>query len=537
VRSNTLARPFSFVKTKKPVALQGKRAKNLKIMSNKSTTANASAQHATETFLGDAAPFTAAEIMQGVGKEIERLETIYKPIPHDEVLEKLWAQIPEVSFIEAAELKDTDKLTRKHFHVLAVQTILETAQKNHWGLCRGNDFVYLFNGSFWKVLEKETLLSFMGEAAERMSIDKFDSRHYKFRDELLKQFLSVANLPKPTPPKGVVLMNFQNGTLEIGKGKQVLRHPSPNDFLTYQLPYAYDPTATAPLFQKFLHRVQPEEKCRTILAEYLAYVFVKTSTLKLEKVLLLYGTGANGKSVFFDVSKAIFGEENVSSYSLQSLTDSSGYYRSLLGKVLLNYASEINGRLETQYFKALASGEDLEARQPYGLPFVLRDYAKLIFNCNELPGEVEHTHAYFRRFLIIPFSETIPDAEQDKELSRKIIEAELPGIFNWVLDGLNRLLAQKRFTESDAAARQLEDFKRLSDNVRCFIEDESFAPSNEKKLPLKELYGLFRDYCRDNGAMPCALRKFAERLRHLGFTTKKEKIGQVVFVECGEFKG
>jgi putative DNA primase/helicase len=315
-----------------------------------------------------------------------------------------------------------------------------------------------------------------------------------------------------------------------------LRDPRPEDFITYQLPYAYDPTATAPMFEKFLNQMQPDKQCRDILAEYLAYVFVRTSKLKLEKVLLLYGTGANGKSVFFEISKAIFGQENVSSYSLQSLTDTNGYFRSQLANVLLNYASEINGRLETQYFKALASGEDLEARQPYGLPFVLRDYAKLIFNCNELPGEVEHTHAYFRRFIIIPFLVTLAENEQDKELSQKIIEAELPGVLNWILVGLNRLLSQKRFTESDAAARQLDEFKRHSDNVRCFVEDEGYQTSTDAKQPLKEMYREFANYCRDNGACACAIRKFADRLRNLGFQMHKTNIGQVVYASRHDFK-
>jgi hypothetical protein len=49
---------------------------------------------------------------------------------------------------------------------------------------------------------------------------------------------------------------------------------------------------------------------------------------------------------------------------------------------------------------------------PYGAPFTLKQCAKLIFNCNELPKEVEQTNAYFRRFLIIPFDITIPSEKQ-----------------------------------------------------------------------------------------------------------------------------
>ena len=157
----------------------------------------------------------------------------------------------------------------------------------------------------------------------------------------------------------------------------------------------------------------------------------------------MYGTGANGKSVFFEVVQALLGSDNVSSYSLQSLTNDNGYFRAKLANKLVNYASEINGNLETSIFKQMVSGEPVEARLPYGQPFTLTQYAKLIFNCNELPKDVEHTNAYFRRFLIVPFDVTIPPDEQDKTLHTKIIDNELSGVFNWVLEGLDRLLKQK----------------------------------------------------------------------------------------------
>ena len=71
------------------------------------------------------------------------------------------------------------------------------------------------------------------------------------------------------------------------------------------------------------------------------------------------------------------------------------------------------------------------------------NYAKLIFNCDSLPSEVEQTLGFYRRWLIIYFDQIIPEKEQDKQLAKKIIESELSGVFNWVLEGLERLLEQK----------------------------------------------------------------------------------------------
>ena len=205
----------------------------------------------------------------------------------------------------------------------------------------------------------------------------------------------------------------------------------------------------------------PDIERQRVLAEFLGYVFIKhgSNTLKEEKALILYGTGANGKSVFFEIVTAMFGRENVSNYSLQSLTEEKGFYRAKISNKLVNYASEISGKLEASLFKNMVSGEPVEACLKYGQPFTMTDYAKFIFNCNELPKDVEYTNAYFRRFLIIPFDVTIPENEQDKNLHAKIIEKELSGVFNWVLDGLNRLLEQKRFSECEAAQKAVEKYK------------------------------------------------------------------------------
>lgn len=436
------------------------------------------------------------------------------------LLDKLLEQVEKVDFRNRAGLTAEDeKLGRKHFLVCVIEEVLEKARANHWDLCKNAAFTYFYNGAFWETVEKEELQTFLGEAAERMGVDKFDARHYVFMGQLVQQFHAKGHLPTPEPSAEVVLVNLRNGTFEIGRRGQRLRPASPADFLTYQLPFDFDPDATAPRFQAYLDKVQPDKDRQKILAEGVAHVFINTATLKLEKVPLLYGTGANGKSVFFDVVNALLGgDANVSSYTLQQLTDESGYFRAKIANKLVNYASEINGKMDAAYFKSLASGEPVSARLPYGEPFTVTRYAKLMFNCNELPREVEQTDAFFRRFLLIPFEVTIPDAEQDRELGGKIIGSELSGVFNWVLDGLQRLLRQKRFTQSKTVDDALTQYRTRSDSVRSYLEEYGLQPSVDAHKPLKDIYTAYTAHCKESGSHPCALRTFAERMRNMGFT-------------------
>lgn len=470
------------------------------------------------------------EVFQELQAEAARLanETAPAAVSHEQLLKLMLAQVQPVDFRTLANLHDDrDKLLTSHYVVLVVEQVLTLAGRNTWGLCRRQGSLYSFNGAYWQTLDETTVRTFLQQAAERLGVPPMSARFVNFGDLLYKQFLNTASLPAPVAvTRTVVLVNLGNGTFEIGPDSQHLRPPAAANFLTHQLPFAYAPKATAPRWQTFLNQVVPDPASQQVLAEYLGYLFVAPATLKLEKVLLLYGTGANGKSVFFEVVTALLGPENTSNFSLSSLTGNPAYCRANLANVLVNYASELSGRLEVDTFKQLVSGEPIEARLPYGQPFTLTNYAKFIFNCNELPTDVEHTHAFFRRWLIVPFSVTIPESEQDKDLAGRIIREELAGVFNWVLAGLRRLLQERKFSECEAASRELDAYKRQSDSVRLFLDECGYTPNPASWVPAKEVYSEYKLFCQDDGYRAVARGKFVARLKQAGVEQTRRNAGQ-----------
>ncbi len=197
---------------------------------------------------------------------------------------------------------------------------------------------------------------------------------------------------------------------------------------------------------------------------------------------------------------------------------------------LVNYASEINGNLEAARFKALVSGEPIEARRPYGQAFILENYARLIFNSNELPRDVEHTQAFFRRFLIIPFTVTIPEDRQDKELSKRIIENELPGVFNWILEGLQRVSTQRNFSYCEAAERELLKFRKESDSVEMFLDERNYKSDQDNYMSIKEIYTDYRAFCFEDGFKPVGKTKFNRRLENQGILIERKAVGMVAYL-------
>ncbi len=442
-----------------------------------------------------------------------------------ELFDTMLERVSRIDFRSHAGIEDNVPFGKDKYIVLAIEEILNLAKQSGLGLCHVEGDSYAYNGAFWFQVNTDALSKFLADATIKMGIPKDLARPFRFKADLLRQFQFDGYLERNNAYSDKILINLMNGTFEIGLNGRVLRKHTPSDFITYQLPFSFDEAASAPMFRAYLNQVLPDIDCQKVLAEYIGYIFIKSSVLKLEKALFLYGTGANGKSVFFEIVRALLGgTKNVSSYTFHSLCSDNGYSRAKLGSVLVNYSSELGGKIDIEMFKRLVSGEPVEARLPYRQPMMIEDYCKFIINGNHLPDVQAQGHAYFRRLLLIPFTETIADQDQDKELANRIIASELSGIFNWVLEGLDRLLAQRNFTQPKKMSEEIQSYQLESDDVLRFIQEDGWKPGSPgtRLLTIHEFY---QDYCKDTGADFSNAKSLSKRLQTLGHKPRRNKYG------------
>ena len=254
-----------------------------------------------------------------------RLQSPYKT--KDDILLSLLEQIHPINFVKlqypnlSDEEQKEKKISRSEMRVLILSEILKMAQSNNWALCKQGGFCYLYNGAYWETLNEDYLKHFLSGCAVKMGVKETIAEDYKFAKELYEQFLFSAHLQPPEYDNGTVLINLKNGTFRITTQKQELVPFTKTDFLTYQLPFEYDDKAVCPIFNKYLDRVLPDKSSQAVLAEYAGYLFIRhRNGLKFEKCLILHGSGANGKSVFFEIMTELLGCENVSTYTLSDLT-------------------------------------------------------------------------------------------------------------------------------------------------------------------------------------------------------------------------
>jgi len=114
------------------------------------------------------------------------------------------------------------------------------------------------------------------------------------------------------------------------------------------------------------------------------------------------------------------------------------------------------------------------------------------------------------RFIILTLSRSFY-GDEDPELTTKLV-AEAPAIFNWALEGLDRLQERGHFLqpqESEAALRQLRD---LASPVSAFVRD-CCDTSPEAEVLKDDLWKHWKDWCETEGARAGTKAVFVRDLR------------------------
>lgn len=408
-------------------------------------------------------------------------------------------------------LEDGVLETSKELIVKIVEHIKIIAKQN--GIFfKSTDFgSYTYGGTHWEKVEDYYITILLRETMLKCGVGKVRGTHFKTLGEALNQFKTSFISPPLEHLKD--LINLKNGTFNLITG-ELQKHSHKNNF-TYTLNYEYNPEANCPMFLSFLDRILPSKSLQAIIQEFAGWIF---SDLKLEKALILYGTGANGKSVLMEILSEIVGRDLVTSFDLESLTDvdSSSIYP--YSQARLNICTDISPKMkDTAIFKRLVSNEPMEARILYKGYIPVYPNTKLIFSMNSLLDTNDMSDGFFRRCLIIPFNQTIPEWERDKLLAKKIISSELSGIFNWVLEGRKRIEKNQSFTESSAIEDILDEYRLKSDSVASFLEITGYIQSKKYMIGFKELYEAYITYCYQNGYISESNKSFGKRLDEIGF--------------------
>lgn len=312
------------------------------------------------------------------------------------------------------------------------------------------------------------------------------------------------------------LLNVQNGTLDLRTG--TIRSHRRQDLITKLAPVEYSPSAPCPQWEAFLQRIMGgQDELIRFLQRALGYAL--TGSIVEQALFILYGTGANGKSTLLEVIRSLLGDyAQQADFTAFLMHDREGPRNDLAALKGARFvsASEVGrGRhLDEVVVKQLTGGDMIKARFLYQEAFEFRPQFKLFLATNHKPIIRGTENAIWRRPRLIPFTVTIPEAEQDKYLLDKL-RTELPGILCWAVEGC--LLWQKHGLDTPAVVRSATTAYRDEMDLLGEFFNDCCIISDQAETASKTLYEEYERWCQKNGERPLGKNAFGTRLAERGF--------------------
>jgi putative DNA primase/helicase len=269
----------------------------------------------------------------------------------------------------------------------------------------------------------------------------------------------------------------------------------------------------------------PGEPERTFLQR--AFGYSLTGDTGEQSLFFLYGSGGNGKTVFVETLAALMGEFHTAT-RIDTLSQRQGGgipndIAALAGARVVTVSETPEGsRLNESLIKDLTGGDTISARFLRREFFDFRPQFKLWIRGNHKPQIRGTDDGIWRRVMLVPFTQTIPESERDPALTEKL-QAELPGILRWAVEGC---IAWQRdgLNPPESMRLALSEYRQEMDLLGAFIE-ECAVVSPDAYAPATPLYKAYQQWAEDNGHHAVTATRFGLAMAERGFA--KEKVGTI----------
>lgn len=305
-----------------------------------------------------------------------------------------------------------------------------------------------------------------------------------------------------------------NGILDLRTG-QLIDHDR-DLLITKYAPVIYDPSAECPQWEAFLEQILVNKPLIEFVQRAIGYSL--TGSTRERVLFFLHGTGSNGKSTVIELVKTLLGD-----YAQRTPTDT------LLAKkdnAIPNDVARLRGarfvsaveteegkRLAEAMVKDLTGGDTIAARFMRGEWFDFKPSFKIWLATNHKPVIRGTDNAIWNRIRLIPFSVTILEHQQDRELLGKL-QKELPGILAWAVRGC--LQWQRYGLGMPAEVLQAtQTYRADMDTMAAFLQDACIMDP-QATVTAKALYETYKRWCDETGERAVTQKRVGQTLSERG---------------------
>ena len=318
------------------------------------------------------------------------------------------------------------------------------------------------------------------------------------------------------------LFNCLNGTYNLKK--QSFHPHNREDFLTKMSGVNYDPKAECSSWLGHLSLIfNDDAELISAFQELMGYGLLEGNPEEI--FVFFYGAGKTGKSkTVFTIDK-IFGDYGktlpFSTFINRSSSSIRNDIASLIGvRFVVASESSEDDEFNTALLKQLTGGDKISARFLYGEFFEFTPACLLVLATNYKPIVKDWDSAFERRLWAIPFTVEIPEEKRDTHIIEKFT-LEIPGIFNWMIEGLQRYHERQRLCDQPMQVKiACEEYRKEMNQVGVFLDTfMEVCPRNnsiEWLILRKDLYDAYIQWCKLNNEEAVSTAKFARELKKRG---------------------
>jgi P4 family phage/plasmid primase-like protien len=331
-------------------------------------------------------------------------------------------------------------------------------------------------------------------------------------------------------------LNVRNGTIDLTTG--TLRPHRRDDYIAKLADVPFDPNAVCLTWDRFLAGVFPNDP------ELVGWVqrlvgYCLTGATKEHAVVVAWGTGGNGKTVFGETLIDLMGDyahkANVE-LLLAGKHDRSATERAALAGKRFVVASEAGDgrRLNEPLVKECSGGDRITARFLYQDEFTFVPQFKVLLATNYRPEVRGVDEGVWRRLRLLPFvqrfwksgeAEGLPHLKADPDLRSKL-QAELPGILAWAVRG-----AVAWHRDGLGTCRTVADATtayRESENLVGLFVDECCIRDPQEEVGATALFTRYVEWSDERKERALKQTRFGTGLSLMGFGRRKSHGRKVI---------
>ena len=409
---------------------------------------------------------------------------------------------------------------------------------------------YIYEGGIWKEdtgstvtarfaksLHRE-LITFAGsitnEAQQRPFLENLGKMaRLNVRKTILEDAREKYSICADDLDRDIWMYNCKNGTFDLRNG--YFRKHLPGDLLSKISNVEYDPNTDCPDFQKFISEIllNDADKIRFMQT---VFGYSLTGDTSEECFFILYGaTTRNGKGTLMETIGHMMGGD--AGYAATALPETfarkqnkdsrqaSGDIARLKGVRFLNVSEPPRSMLfDAAQLKSLTGRDTIVARHLHQREIQFLPNFKLMMNTNWLPRIDDDTLFSSDRVHVVTFERHFDDNERDRKLKDRLRTPEnISGLFNWCLKGLENWTSHGlRIPAVVKSATQ--QYRDISDKTQVFF-NECMIPDTYGAEKAKDVYDVYRQWCRDNGYGVENKSNFFAGLRGKNLLTEQSWLG------------